>query len=110
MLRPMAPTDSLFLLSETREQPMHVGSLQLFVPPDGATAIDVREMFDAAINEDTVASLFQRRPRRSLTTLGQWGWETDKDFDLEHHVRRSALPQPGRILELLMLGSRLHST
>ncbi len=31
-------------------------------------------------------------------------------FDLEHHVRRNALPQPGRILELLALCSRLHST
>jgi diacylglycerol O-acyltransferase len=110
MLRPMPPTDSLFLLAETREQPMHVGSLQLFVPPDGATAIDIREMFNAAIDEDQVAPLFQRRPRRSLTSLGQWGWEVDRDFDLEHHVRRSALPQPGRVLELLMLGSRLHST
>jgi diacylglycerol O-acyltransferase len=110
MLRPMTPTDSLFLLAETREQPMHVGSLQLFVPPDGATAIDVREMFDDAINADTVAPLFQRRPRRSLTTFGQWAWDIDQDFDLEHHVRRSALPHPGRILELLMLGSRLHST
>jgi diacylglycerol O-acyltransferase len=110
MLLPMPPTDSLFLLAETREQPMHVGSLQLFVPPDGATAIDVRQMFDAAIDEDQVASLFQRRPRRSITSLGQWGWEVDRDFDLEHHVRRSALPAPGRILELLQLGSRLHST
>ncbi|MDT4920425.1 MAG: diacylglycerol O-acyltransferase / wax synthase [Pseudonocardiales bacterium] len=110
MLRPMPPTDSLFLLGETREQPMHVGSLQLFVPPDGATAIDVREMFDAAIEEDTVAPLFQRRPRRSVTTLGQWAWEPDRQFDLEHHVRRSALPQPGRVLELLALCSRLHST
>jgi diacylglycerol O-acyltransferase len=31
-------------------------------------------------------------------------------FDLEHHVRRSALPQPGRVRELLQLCSRLHST
>jgi diacylglycerol O-acyltransferase len=110
MLRPMPPTDSLFLLAETREQPMHVGSLQLFVPPDSATAIDVRAMFDAAIQEDEVAPLFQKRARRSITSLGQWGWELDQQFDLEHHVRRSALPQPGRILELLALCSRLHST
>jgi diacylglycerol O-acyltransferase len=110
MLRPMPPTDSLFLLSETREQPMHVGSLQLFVPPDGATALDVRQMFDAAIEQDEVAPLFQKRPRRSITSLGQWGWELDQQFDLEHHVRRSALPEPGRILELLALCSRLHST
>jgi diacylglycerol O-acyltransferase len=31
-------------------------------------------------------------------------------FDLEHHVRRNALPQPGRVLELLQLCSRLHSS
>lgn len=110
MLRPMPPTDSLFLLAETREQPMHVGSLQLFVPPDGATALDIRQMFDDAIEQDEVAPLFQKRPRRTITSLGQWGWELDQQFDLEHHVRRSALPQPGRILELLALCSRLHST
>jgi diacylglycerol O-acyltransferase len=42
--------------------------------------------------------------------LGQWGWQIDREFDLEHHVRRNALPQPGRVLELLALCSRLHST
>ncbi len=110
MLLPMPPTDSLFLLGETREHPMHVGSLQLFQPPDGATAIDVREMFDDAIAQDEVAPLFQKRPRRSITSLGQWGWDVDKMFDLEHHVRRNALPHPGRVLELLALCSRLHST
>jgi diacylglycerol O-acyltransferase / wax synthase len=110
MLLPMPPTSSLFLLAESREHPMHVGSLQLFVPPDGADALDVRAMFDEALAEDEVAPLFQKRPRRSITSLGQWGWETDQMFDLEHHVRRNALPRPGRILELLALCSRLHST
>lgn len=110
MLLPMAPTDSLFLLAESREHPMHVGSLQLFVPPDGADALDVRAMFDAAIEADEVAPLFQKRARRSITSLGQWGWEVDDMFDLEHHVRRNALPRPGRVLELLALCSRLHST
>jgi diacylglycerol O-acyltransferase len=62
------------------------------------------------VAKDEVAPLFQKRPKRSITTLGQWAWEQDRMFDLEHHVRRSALPQPGRILELLQLGSRLHST
>jgi diacylglycerol O-acyltransferase len=110
MLLPMSPTSSLFLLAETREHPMHVGSLQLFVPPDGADALDVRRMFDDAVAKDEVSPLFQKRPRRSITSLGQWGWESDRMFDLEHHVRRNALPQPGRVLELLALCSRLHST
>ena len=110
MLLPMPPTSSLFLLAETREHPMHVGGLQLFEPPEGADALDVRAMFEAAIAENDVAPLFQKRPRRSVTTMGQWAWEIDRSFDLEHHVRRSALPRPGRILELLALCSRLHST
>jgi diacylglycerol O-acyltransferase len=110
MLLPMQPTSSLFLLAESREHPMHVGSLQLFVPPDGADALDVRAMFEDAISDDEVAPLFQKRPRRSITSLGQWGWDVDRQFDLEHHVRRDALPQPGRTRELLALCSRLHST
>jgi diacylglycerol O-acyltransferase len=110
MLVPMSPTDSAFLLAESREHPMHVGSLQLFRPPEGATALDVRAMFDAAIADDEVAPLFQKRARRSVRSLGQWGWEVDIEFDLEHHVRRNALPQPGRVLELLVLCSRLHSS
>ncbi len=89
---------------------MHVGSLQLFVPPDGADAFDVRRMYEEAMVGSPVAPLFQKRARRSLTSLGQWAWEEDHDFDLEHHVRRSALPRPGRVLELLALCSRLHST
>lgn len=110
MLLPMPPTSSMFLLAETREHPMHVGGLQLFQPPDGADALDVRAMFDETMNSAAVAPLFRKRARRSLTSLGQWGWEPDDAFDLEHHVRRSALPQPGRVLELLALCSRLHST
>lgn len=110
MLLPMSPTSSMFLIAETREHPMHVGGLQLFRPPDGADALDIRALFESAIADDEVAPLFLKRPRRSLTTLGQWGWETDTEFDIEHHVRRSALPRPGRIRDLLELVSRLHSS
>ena len=110
MLVPMSPVDSAFLLAESREHPMHVGGLQLFAPPEGATALDVRALFDEAMKSDEAATLFRKRPRRSITTLGQWGWEPDHEFDLEHHVRRNALPRPGRVLELLALCSRLHSS
>ena len=110
MLLPMSPTDSMFLLAETRDYPMHVGGLQLFQPPDGMDALDVRGVFDAAVATSEVSPFFTKRARRGITSLGQWGWEQDPAFDLEHHVRRSALPQPGRVLELLALCSRLHST
>jgi WS/DGAT/MGAT family acyltransferase len=106
----MSPTDSMFLIGESREQPMHVGSLQLFELPDGADAGLLRATLHDLLQSDDVAPLFRRRPYRSLTTLGQWGWTDDDDVDLEHHVRHSALPQPGRVRELLALVSRLHGT
>ena len=37
-------------------------------------------------------------------------WEIDELFDIDHHVRHSALPKPGRVRELLDLVSRLHGT
>src|SRR5947209_2796512 len=106
----MSPTDSMFLIGESREQPMHVGALQDFELPDGADPDLLRTALLDMLQQTDVAPLFRRRPYRSLTTLGQWGWTDDVDVDLEHHVRHSALPQPGRVRELLALVSRLHST
>lgn len=106
----MSPADSLFLLAESRAHPMHVGGLQLFQPPDGATAMDVRQLYDHAIASAEPSALFRKRARRSLSSGGQWAWAPDAEFDLEHHVRRNALPAPGRVLELLALCSRLHGT
>src|SRR3954451_9602765 len=106
----MSPTDSLFLLGESREQPMHVGSLQVFELPDGADSSMLRSAYEKLLAETEVGPLFGRRPYRSLATGGQWAWARDRDVDLEHHVRHSALPQPGRVRELLALVSRLHST
>jgi WS/DGAT/MGAT family acyltransferase len=106
----MPLTDAMFLLPESREQPMHVGSLQLFTPPQGAGPDYLTELYQAALRATDVAKDFRRRPHRSLTTLGQWTWVDDPEIDLEHHVRHSALPPPGRIRELLALVSRLHGT
>src|SRR5437764_5098572 len=106
----MSPADSMFRIGKSREQPMHVGSLQVFELPDGAGADLLREALHDMLAQHDVSPLFRRRPYRSVSTLGQWGWTDDADVDLEHHVRHSALPQPGRVRELLALVSRLHST
>ncbi|MDH3769134.1 MAG: wax ester/triacylglycerol synthase family O-acyltransferase, partial [Gammaproteobacteria bacterium] len=36
-------------------------------------------------------------------------WVTDEHFDLDYHVRHSALPEPGEMSDLLKLVSRLHA-
>ncbi|HEX2895206.1 MAG TPA: wax ester/triacylglycerol synthase family O-acyltransferase [Marmoricola sp.] len=104
------PTSLAFLLAETRSQPMHVAGLQLFEVPDDAGDDFARQLFECALAVEDIAPLFKKRPMRSISTLGQWVWTDDEQFDVEHHVRHNALPKPGRIRELLELVSRLHST
>ncbi len=63
-----------------------------------------------SLDVDEIAPLFLKHPHRSARTAGQLVWKPDRQFDIEHHVRHSALPKPGRVRELLELCSRLHST
>jgi diacylglycerol O-acyltransferase len=106
----MPPTESMFMLPESREQPMHVGSLQLFSLPEDAGPDHLGELYQQSISIEEVAPLFRKRPYRSPLTGGQWAWTEDRSLDLEHHIRHSGLPQPGRVRELLALASRLHGT
>lgn len=106
----MPVTDAMFMIPESREQPMHVGGLQLFDLPEGCGKEHLAELYRQCVGVEDVAPLFRKRPYRSPLTLGQWGWREDAEIDLEHHVRHSALPEPGRVRELLALTSRLHGT
>jgi len=107
---PIAPASVAFLIAENRTMPMHVAGLQLFEKPGGAPRNYARQVYEQMIGVEEMAPLFLKRPVRSLRTAGQWSWTPDLEFDLEHHVRHSALPKPGRVRELLELCSRLHGT
>jgi len=105
----MAPIDSLFMSAESREQPLHVGALQLFTPPRDAGPAFVRETHRAMLQCRDVAPIFRKRPSAFRGAIANVGWSSDNGADLGYHVRRSALPAPGRVRELLELTSRLHS-
>lgn len=102
------PTSLGFLLAENRNQPMHVAGLQLFEKPSDAGPHFARELYESALATEEIAPLFRKHPSRALGGLGQWTWTDDDELDIEHHVRHSALPEPGRVRELLELVSRLH--
>jgi diacylglycerol O-acyltransferase len=110
MVHPLDPTAAGFLLAENRRMPMHVGGLQLFTKPEGAGRTFVQDLYTQLKESDDIAPLFLKHPVRSVRTAGQYVWVDDADFDIEYHVRHSALPKPGRVRELLELCSRLHST
>ncbi|GAB3497520.1 WS/DGAT/MGAT family O-acyltransferase [Amycolatopsis cihanbeyliensis] len=108
---PLMPvTDSMFLLVETREHPMHVGGLQLFRKPEGAGPDYLSTLRQNLLEATEMRNLFRRRPARPVNTVGHLAWSEDNALDLDYHFRHSALPQPGRIRELLELTSRWHST
>lgn len=106
----IAPLDAAFLFQEAREHPMHVGGLQLYHTPSGADEDYVGNLYRELLGYHEVAPLFSRRPRDPVESLGNLWWKTEAHVDVEYHVRRSALPRPGRVRELLELISRLHGS
>lgn len=103
------PQDALFLLGESRENPTHVTALQILRPPADAGEDWFDELYATLVDPTDVKTAFTLRPVRSLATAGAWAWEPDEDLDLAGHVRRTALPAPGRIRELLEHVSALHA-
>ena len=62
MPTPMDPTSTGFLFAENRNQPMHVGGLQLFRKPEGAGRNFVKDLFEEMLTYDQPAPLFLKRP------------------------------------------------
>ncbi|MGV9798475.1 WS/DGAT/MGAT family O-acyltransferase [Mycobacterium sp. NPDC003449] len=104
----MSPTDSMFLLAETREHPMHVGGLALYQPPPDAGPTFMRDLHEDLIAQTDFQPVFRKHPATLLGGIANIGWAVDHEVDLDYHLRRSALPAPGRVRDLLELASRLH--
>ncbi len=102
-MRPLHPIDFIFLSLEKRQQPMHVGGLFLFQIPDNAPASFIQDLVaDIRTSKSIPIPPFNNK-------LNGLFWDEDQEFDLDHHFRHIALPQPGRIRELLTYISQEHS-
>jgi WS/DGAT/MGAT family acyltransferase len=103
MLERLTTMDASFLYLEEPDAPMHVaGVLLLEPPPGGLDAI-------AALVEARLP-LVPRYRQRVVEVPGRLAdpvWADDPDFDVDYHVRQSALPRPGTEEQLLDLVSRL---
>lgn len=102
-MRPLHPIDFIFLSLEKRQQPMHVGGLFLFQIPEKAPASFIQDLVTDIRNSKSIPiPPFNNK-------LNGFFWDEDEEFDLDHHFRHIALPQPGRIRELLTYISQEHS-
>lgn len=105
-MKALSPADQLFLWLEKRQQPMHVAGLQLFHYPEDAGPRYIRDLVEQMRSYNAPQKPFNQH----LTSrFGQYFWDEDPYFDLEHHFRHRALPKPGRIRELLSYVSSAHS-
>lgn len=89
---------------------MHVGGLQLFTPPEGAGPEFIHDLYRDMLAHTNFNPTYRKRPARILGGIASFGWAYDDDVDVDYHLRRSALPSPGRVRELLDLCGRLHTS
>ena len=107
----LSPLDASFLFAEDRTRAMHVGGVMTFAPaggPDAAPGDFDMDAFAALIGRRlALVPRYRQKVREVPGHLGLPVWVDDPDFDLEYHVRRSALPAPGTDEQLRVLVGRL---
>jgi diacylglycerol O-acyltransferase len=101
----LTSTDASFLHQEGEASHMHIGGVLIFE----GSAPD----FDAFVDHVRGRLHLVPRYRQKLATpalqTGRPLWIDDPDFNLEYHVRHTALPEPGTEEQLLLLAARIAS-
>jgi diacylglycerol O-acyltransferase len=99
--------DASFLYLETPAQLMHVCGLIILDPstmPEEYSFASFRDGIAARVRD---VPDFTRKLRRVPLGLDHPVWVRDKQFDIERHVHRLALPTPGGYAELTELAGHL---
>lgn len=99
--------DASFLYLETPSAHMHVAGLMILDPSSiegGVTLERVREVYGQRLH---LAPPFRRRLVEVPFGLHHPLWIEDPDFDIEFHIRATALPSPGTQEQLATLVGRL---
>jgi diacylglycerol O-acyltransferase / wax synthase len=109
-LKQVSPLDAAWLVLESRDTPMHVGGLFEFTPPEDAADDYLRKQFERLRENRNVPAPWNLRLVQAPILGSKTPFmRTERDVDLDYHVRHSALPRPGGQRELGVLVSRLHS-
>ena len=101
----LSSLDSLFLELEDRTAHMHVGAVAVFegkAPPYR----DFLQLIDARLHQ---VPRYRQRVQFVPFKQGRPVWIDESQFDVEYHVRHTALPPPGGEDELKRLAGRLFS-
>ncbi len=104
-MQTMSPLDASFLHIEDAVTHMHIGSVGLFEgPPPGPGEVKA-----AVAAHLPLVPRYRQKVRFVPLALGRPAWVDDPYFNLDFHVRRTALPAPGGHTELRNLVGRVMS-
>jgi diacylglycerol O-acyltransferase len=103
----LSALDLAFLALEKQTTPVNVASLAIFQIPEDYKGNFTRDLLDKLETQPAGPPFNQKLSHVSSAKLPSW--ITDEHFDIHYHVRHSALPKPGKMIDLLELASRLHS-
>jgi diacylglycerol O-acyltransferase len=105
----LSAQDHSFLVAERRSTPMHVGAIQIYE----AGPLRRRDGgIDVATFKRGIESVMHLLPRyrqrlKWIPLEGHPVWVDDRQFNLDYHVRHTALPRPGGSEELKRLAARI---
>jgi diacylglycerol O-acyltransferase len=101
----LSSIDASFLHQEGRDSHMHVGGVLLFEGPPP----DFQEFLDHVRGRLHLVPRYRQKLATPPLEAGRPLWVDDPDFNLEYHVRHTALPSPGSEEQLFLLASRIAS-
>ena len=109
-MRQLQGMDSSFVAMESRNSPMHIGSVLIYNP---ATApggfVRFKDILGFLESRMQLSKTMRQRLVRVPFDLDYPYWIEDPDFDLEYHVRHVALPKPGDWRQLCIQAARIHA-
>jgi WS/DGAT/MGAT family acyltransferase len=106
-MKQLSGLDASFLYMETPQQFGHVSSLSLFQRPDNPDYEPFTAWRTQIERRLHLLEPLRRRLRFVPFNLDHPYWVEDPDFDLDFHVRHTAVPPPGSDAKLSELVSRL---
>jgi WS/DGAT/MGAT family acyltransferase len=108
----LTATDASFLRVETAHEPQHVGSLSILHGPplrDAAGRVRLDDLRDHVSGRLHRVPRLRQRIMEVSWSQGRPVWIDDPAFDIDYHVRLTALPRPGDEQQLAVLMARLQS-
>ena len=101
----LTAVDASFLAQEGPSAHMHVGAVMIFEGP----APGYEELADHVRSRLHLVPRFRQKLAFPPVETGRPLWVDDPNFNLEYHVRDTALPAPGSEAQLRALAARVHS-